>query len=786
MRKMLRDIKDNRGSYLACLVVITIGLMVFTSFALVMDNLNLSRDSFYFHQNFADGFAEVRAMPYGEAEKLRNIEGIRDLQGRLVKDVRALLPGREENIYLRLVSIDPKVDYPVNGVHLERGVALDEERLNIWIDNKFLEANQLSLNDTIEIIAEGKKRNLTINGVGLSPEFIYALRTAGELFPNPAEFGIAFIPYEAMKSLFQEQGTVNSIVFTIQAGSSYEEVEDRLKPELKPYGLTSIYSREDQSSHVLISAELEQLKTMGTSLPVLFVGVASVILYIMLKRMIENQRSQIGVLKALGYSNQEVVAHYMSYALTVGLGGGVIGGLLGIALAQPLTSMYALYFNMPDLRSGFSPEVLFQGVLLGLAFSAFAGYRGCRKILILEPAEAMRPGAPPAGKSILLERVAFFWQMLNVQGKMAVRNLFRQKGRSVFVLVGIMFSFALVGVCWSMWETTEQMMYDQFEKVEVYNLKITLNRPSDQAGAERELSRFPGVKRVESKAEIPATLKNNWREKDVVILGLPQDGQLHKILDKQGRQLAPPIYGIMISERLAELLDARVGTRVVVESVMAKDPAARQEVEVTAIIPQFMGVNAYMEINSLQSMLKQGPLATTLMVTADEGAMPLLRAEYQNSAAISVMEDRNKMLQALRDLMATYSGTIYILLLIGVVVGFAIIYNSSVITVSERSRELASMMVLGMTPAEVLSVITFEQWFISIFGMLLGIPLTKLLLVGMAQSLSNDLYSMPSSFGGMTIVIGSIITVASIWVAQRAAAGKIRALKIADVLKAGE
>jgi putative ABC transport system permease protein len=233
-------------------------------------------------------------------------------------------------------------------------------------------------------------------------------------------------------------------------------------------------------------------------------------------------------------------------------------------------------------------------------------------------------------------------------------------------------------------------------------------------------------------------------------------------------------------------LDAKEGTRITFESIMSKEKDRQHEIEVTAIIPQFMGINAYMDLEYLQSVLGQGDIATTAMISIDEEQVPLLHSEYQKSAYISGIEDRNKMLQQLRDLMATYSGTIYIMLLIGIIIGFAIVYNSSIITVSERSRELASMMVLGMTPREVLSVVTFEQWFLSIFGMLGGIPLTKLLLVGLAQSISNDVYSMPSSFGSMTILLSTVITMASIWIAQRAASRRIRKLRIADVLKAAE
>lgn len=785
-RKMLRDMKDNKGSYLACITIIVVGLMVFTSFVIVSDNLNLSKDTFYFNQNFADGFADVKAMPYSEIGKLRSIEGIRQIQGRLIKDVRVLMPDRGDNIYLRLVSTDPDIEDPINGVRLEQGIALTEDELNIWIDNKFFAANSLELNDQIQIITEGKKRNLRISGVGIGPEFVYAMRNSGDLFPKPEEFGIAYMPYEAMKSLFKEKGTVNNIVFTLQKGAEYKAVEDLLKPELKPYGLYSIYPRKDQSSDILLSGELEQLEKMGTSIPLLFLTVSSIILYIMLKRMLENQRGQIGVLKALGYTNREIRLHYMSYALVIGLAGGLIGGLLGIALSRTFTQMYMMFYNLPGLTSSVSPMSIFQGVLLSLLFSGFAGYRGCSRIILLEPAEAMRPKAPMMGKSVLLEKVVFFWNMLTVQGKMAIRNMFRYKGRSAFIMVGIMFAFALLGTCWSMWELSEQMLFDQFEKVEIYDVKVALNGPLAKDGVERELSRLEGVKRVETKAEVPATLKYKWKRKDVAILGLPKDSQLHRIFDDYGNKISPPEQGIMLSQRLAQLLDAKVGTRITFESIMSEKKDLQHEVEVTAIIPQFMGINAYMDLEYLQSVLGQGEIVTTAMLSMDEEKVALLHDEYQKSPFISGIEDRNKMLQQLRELMATYSGTIYIMLLIGIIIGFAIIYNSSIITVSERSRELASMMVLGMTPREVLSVVTFEQWFLSIFGMLGGIPLTKLLLAGLAQSISNDVYSMPTDFGSMTVIISTAITIASIWIAQLAASRRIGKLRIADVLKAAE
>lgn len=785
-KKMIRDLKENKGAYLATIIIIVIGLMVFTSFSMVMDNLRLSQQSFYKNQNFADGFIEVQAMPPSEIEKLQDIQGINDVQGRLVKDVKVLFPNRDENVYLRLVSVDPAKKNPINGVQLKQGIPLSNKEMNILIDNKFFEANNLKLNEEIEIIADGKKRALRIIGVGRSPEFIYALRTSSDLYPSPESFGIAYIPFEVMKTLFPEREIMNNIVFTLRPGADYDNVKERLKPELKPYGLKSIYPRKDQTSHLLLTQELKGLEATARVLPLLFLSIAGMILYIMLKRMVEQQRGQIGILKAFGYTHKEVLSHYMSYALTIGILGGIIGGILGIALSFPFTTLYQTYFNMPGLTSKFSPLYLVLSILLSLGFSLFAGYQGCKGILILQPAEAMRPPAPPIGKKTWLEKITIFWNMLTVQGKMAVRNMSRNKSRSIFIFLGIMFTFSLLGLTWSMNDLSQRMLFDQYEKVETYDVKVSLSNPLNQKKVSREMNHFPGVTRVEAMAEIPVTLKNKWYKKDVVLLGIPEDSTLYNILDKNYNKVDPPKNGLLISERLAKLLGAEVGTKLNVESLMIKDTDKAKQLEVVGVIPQYLGLNAYMDINSLQEFLGQGELATSFMLRMDEESIALLQNEFRKSAAVSGIDDQTERLAQTKELMASFYGMIFILALIGIITGFAIIYNSSVITLSERSHELASMMVLGMTPAEVLSVITFEQWFIGIFAMLAGIPMSQILLIGMSQSISNDVYTMPTNITASSFLIAFFVTAASIWIAQRFAGKKIQKLSLVDVLKSRE
>lgn len=502
--------------------------------------------------------------------------------------------------------------------------------------------------------------------------------------------------------------------------------------------------------------------------------------------MIEQQRTQLGTLKAFGYTNKEILLHYLSYALITGFSGGIVGGLCGSALTGPFMSLYREYFNMPGLKATFSPGYFLMGLFLATVFSSIAGYQSCKKTLTLEPAEAMRPAAPPLGKNILLEKISFFWQMLTVQGKMALRSMLRNKFRTGFLFVGMMFTFTLLALPWSFKTISDVMLFEQFEKIETYDVKVPLATPLDQEAAERELAKFPGVRNVEALAEIPVTLKNTWHEKDVVLLGMKAGSNLYNILDSEGRNVSPPENGILLSDRLAKELQVSQGTTLTVESPFFQGSVQTQQVPVVGIITQSMGMNAYMEIASLQDFVGQGKLATSLMLSIEENRIPELKAKYNDSKLINGIENRLTLLQKMKELMASYSGMIYSMFLFGIIIGLAIVYNTSVITLSERSRELASMMVLGMTPKEVLDVITFEQWFISIFAMLAGIPLTKALMLGMADSMGNDVYGFSADVKPDALLIAFIITAASILIAQLMAARKLRSLSLVEVLKSRE
>ncbi|MCF6093058.1 FtsX-like permease family protein [Microaerobacter geothermalis] len=771
---------DNKAAYIACMVVISIGLMVFTSVSLVIQNLELAKERFYKEYRFADGFARVKGMPYLEIARLAKIEGIEQIEGRLVKDVRVLFPNQDDNVYLTLVSYQPEKSNLINNVKLIDGRPLEDETKSILINAEFVKANQLAFGDQIPILVEGKKIDLTLVGTGQSPEFII-INFSQDQLPSAETYGVGYIPYNVMKNLFREKGLVNDIVFTIKPGYSYQDIEDQLKPKLEKYGLESMYPRKDQMSHVLLTQELVGLRATANTLPVVFLVVAAAILYIMLKRLVEQQRGQIGTLKAFGYSDRQILYHYLTYALLIGISGGLSGGLLGIWLSFPMIDMYKQFFNLPDLKSQFSFSFLLFGILLSIGFSLFAGYNGSKQALRLQPAEAMRPPAPISAKKTWIEQVNWYWESLTVQGKMATRNLFRNKQRSFFTFIGVMFSFSLMATLWYFQETTNLIMLQQFEKVQTYNVKMSFNPPVAIEGMERELKGFPGMKKVEPMLEVPVTFKHKWHKKDVSIIGLKEDSQLYNILNRQGDKVAVPSHGILLSERLAQLLDVQTGSTITLESIWTEKTT--KTLEVTGIIPQYLGINAYMQLEALHDFLGEGEMASSALIYMEVENIPSLKDQYQEAKMVTSIDEKNQLLAKYYEMLDSYSFIIWIMVLFALIAGFSIIYNSSIISLSERKRELASLRVLGMTPKEVLQVIIFEQWFISFFAILAAIPLTFSMIKGLAQSMDNDIYIIPVLFEPFSFIYAFIGTIIALLISQWTLSKKIHQLSLVDVLK---
>lgn len=782
-RKLWRDIKGNYGAYVACISVVVIGLMLFVSMTLILDSLTERKADYYSEYSFADGFAGIVRGPGSLTEDVGQVKGVHRVIGRIVRDVLLYRPSGAETTTLRLVSFSD-ANQPVNRFRLETGRVPAAGEKELLVSPAFLKANNYLLGGRIPLIIKGREVEFKITGTAVSPEYTYEIPNGQTLAPDPKAFGVAFVPYSLIAPLLDMEGEINDIAFSLQPGVDFLQVRRPVSQVLEHYGLGQVIPRKDQLSDAMLSQEIVGLKGSATSTPVIFLLVAAGILYIMLRRMVEQQRGQVGILKAFGFSSWEIVRHYLGYAFIIGAAGGLGGGLAGTWMSFLLARIYQQYYNIPNLSGKISLTYLIAGTLLSLVFSLIAGYQGCKGVMSLEPAEAMRPPAPKGGGKTQVEKIKILWQLLSTQGKMAVRNVFRSKQRSIMAILGIASAFSMMVASGALFDATYYMINFQYEQVERYDMKISLQTPADKTAVVTAGKYFAGVSRAEPLLEVPVTMSSRWLEKNVAIIGLPAKSDLYRLIASTGEGVALPVDGLVVSGQLAKILNIRLGDKVTIKPFLGE--RKDRLVTVRKIIPQYVGLGAYMDIDALSRLLPAAPAASAVLLQVDRDKAAGVREELQGGRNVAGIFDKTKMRAQFEELMKSSQASQYILLLFAFVTGFAIVYNLNLISLSERERELATLMVIGMTEREISLILVFEQGLLGVMALIAGLPMSYGMLYGIVNATGSELYNMPLVVAPSTFLIGVLGTVLFLTAAQWKTKGKIGRLSMLDVLKQQE
>lgn len=777
-KKLFRDLYEHRGANIAAIIVIMIGIMIFNGAAVTLDTLVFSKEMFYKKGDFPQVYAVMLGASEDTVQDLETLKGIQRVEGRLVQDLKVANTSKT----IRMMSTTKQIGKYV----LEEGAPPREGEDEFLIYNWFAKENGYRLGDRISLVSQGKIKSLKICGIAFSPETIYPIKDETSPFPNSKDFGIGFIDLKTLRNL-TGKNVFSELLFTLERGVRFEEVKDILEKELKPYGLLRLYPMKDQSSELMVDGEIQELRATMVLMPLIFLGTAALVMSIMVKRIIEQQRGQIGILKAFGYSDWTVGLHYASYCVLLGVAGGLLGGFAGFWFSNVMLGMYQEFFNMEYQINHVGIRYFSSGVLLAGIFSMIVGVRTSLKAVRIMPSEAMREEAPKNGKKSIVEKFIFFKKMFHAGGIMSVRNISRNRKRSFFVILGFAMAFAISVFPWTMLSMMNKIVYERFESIEKYDAKVFLTSLEFKSKAEREMQYFPGVFFSQGISEIPFTLSKEGVKQEVQLIGLDMNSKLYVVTDEENRPISIPKGGIILSERLSEKLNVGVGDFLWMESPYAKYKEERKKIRVAAVVQQSIGMNGYMEIQALSNILGYSPVSNAILLDVrDHSVTEQLREKYQDSKKVLSIQSKEDTIEQIRQRMDIMYQSMYFMALLASAMSFAIVYNTYIVVLMERKREFSTLMVLGMKDREVLSMISLEQWMMTIVGMILGLPIAKGFIVFISKELSTDMFSLKASIDLWSIGMSALLMGISVFLAQILAGKKIAQVDIVDALKSGE
>ena len=781
--KAIRAIWNNKKAYLSCVLLVAIAILMMVSMGSASYALADASERYYKNNRLADVFASVSSLPAGMLSSLHQLEGIDEIQPRLVYDARVRMPGNNKVIWLRLISYDTSYE----GISLNypsvTGRQLTEEN-DIWIGHAFLDIHGLEIGDSLNIILEGREVTLNIAGLADSPEYVYVVRDPKDLFPDNEAFGIAYISLIDLNILLNKSGNFNDITFKLKNGYTFDDVKAELSAALTPYGLTMLYNKTDQFSYSMLNAEITQLQGMSFAVPILFTAISAMVLFLMLKRIIEQERTQIGTLKAFGYRNWEIMFHYIMYGLVTSLIGGAIGVLLGNMAIGYYVDLFTQYFVLPEIRTGAKPSLAAAGMAVA-AFSGIIGaYLGAKSAIKMNPADSMRPPSPPPVRADIMKTLPFLVLLLTSRGRMSIRNIQRSKARSVFIVLGIMFSFGMLAMMSPMMTMVTDMSLSKFEYIEAYDAKLSLIIPSPAEDAVRQAMKLPGVTIAEPLREIPTEIRHSNRKTSAILMGLKPDITLYHIYDDLKKHILPfPDSGIILNTFAANELGIRQGAEVFIKTPYNEDEIS---VIVRDIVHQNMTSVSYMDYSGVNRMLALPDTADSIMIRTTD--MEGVKISLNDTKNVSTIEDTYSAVTNFNQLMNSYSAMTWIVLILGTAIAFAIIYNSSTISLSEKKREYATLRVLGMEIKEVCEISNFEYWLLFAAGCALGIPFGQFLIKIMNLMMSTYIenFSMPEDIPLWAYGLAFLGCMTAVILSNMSAKRTIKKLDMVEVLKERE
>ncbi|MBN1474919.1 MAG: ABC transporter permease [Syntrophaceae bacterium] len=782
-RKLWRDLWHMKGQVFAITLVIMSGVATFVMFITTMDSLEYTRTKFYRDYNFADAFVHLRRAPESLIEKIKDIEGVRQAETRVVAQVKLDISGFNEPVNARIISI-PDGDKPLlNGIYIRRGSLPDPTKDNeVVISENFAHAHNLNIGDQFAAIISGKWKKMKICGIALSPEFVLMMKPEA-MSPDFKRYGVLWMNRKALSEAYDMDGAFNSVVLTLQPQARLSDVLRAIDNVVGKYGGFGAYGRKDQISHRLLSEEFKQLKTSSKIFPSIFIFVSAFLLNVVMSRTINTQREQIAALKAFGYGNYDVGVHYAKLVVLIIAAGLASGIACGIWFGHILGDIYMAVYRFPYLVYILKPWVIIAAVFVSV-FSALAGtmhtlWRAAKQ----PPAEAMRPEPPAQFKVSLLEKIGL-GRKITQPSKIIMRNIERKPIRTLLSIIGISLACGTMIASGFFKDAVDYMIKVQFVLSQKEDMSVSFFDLTSRR-ALYELQQIDGVQYVETYRIVPVKFINGHRSYKTVIKGMEPDSRLQFLLDTNLKKVTLPSSGLMLTDHLAKLLHVRPGDKLTIE--VLEGSRATREVTVVALVKQYLGVTGYMDLSSLNRLMNTGDSVSGAYLVTDKNKQGKLFLDFIKTPRVSGTVVRANEITNFYEIQA--KGMLFftfIATLMACFISFGVVYNNARIAFSERSRELSSLRVLGYTRGEISYILLGELALITFIAIPVGFALGYWLCAYLAYALASDLFRVPLIISSKTFSMAALVVLVSASVSGLIVRHKLDHLDLVEVLKTRE
>jgi putative ABC transport system permease protein len=752
--------------------MVILGVAILASVYGAYANLRGAIDDTYEELRFADFTVTFEWAPETVEWEVAALEGVAAVEARIVIEAPLAFSGEQDPVVGRLVSVPAGGRAAVNDIRIEEGRRPVTGASEVLLERRFAEHHSIEVGATVYLRNSTGLWPYTVTGRAVSPEYLWPARNPRDHMPDVLRrWGVVFMPLPDLQTLTGLRGAVNQVAVLVEPGADHEDVLRTTIDLLEPYGIVETTPRRNQPSDMVLRITVDSLSQLAFVIPLFFFIIAALSTYIFITRLVYAQRSQIGMLRALGFSRRALITHYLAYALFLGLIGSLVGFALGYMLSYPVTDLFSRAINLIGTRIQLRVDILVWGLGMSLAFTVLAGIIPAWKASCLSPAEAIRPPVPAWRRPVLqgaipaLARISPFW-------KLPFRNILRHRRRTVFTIAGLALAVSILLVPLSLMDSVDWATRAQLDLIQRYDLKVYLQFPQPLADL-TSLETLAEVSRAEPIIEVPTSVVRDGEAYSIVVMGLQPGTELYRLYDRSWEPAVTTEDGILLAA-VYEKQGFQVGDTIQVMS---------HPVKVTGFVSDF-STTGFVTLETTQRWLGVEDMATAVLVdlapgTTEEEAKRL----FSSLLPVLTTESTRESLEDWNEMMRLFYGFIYMLLVFGLAISTAIVFNAITINVLEESRDLATMRTFGTPHSLLRRVITAETVLLVLPGAFLGLILGTYLSGYFTSLYSSDLFVLDPVIYLRTYLITLAMTFVVALLSELPSLRFIRLMSLARVTK---
>ena len=789
-RKAVRDLLRSKFKFLATALVILLGSLCYIGFSSMGDIEQDYIDNYYKETNLPDVWVYYSSAGKEQLDDILREKGVKNAERRRVYDMTRKANGRESTLTMTSCSRDTEIAKPT----ICTGY-LPEESGEAAIDVEYAQANDIRIGDTIELDWHNYSVEVLVTGLMESSEHLLKVEDSLTDIPDYKAYGIGCISEETLIDTFGEAMPYNQIVVDAKDPADGEKLADAIQKEDYD-GLLYAAPRSLNGSYSLFQGRIEYCDNIAAICPVMFYLVAAVMLFIIMGNLVEGQRTQIGIMKALGIRSRTIMEHYLLIGIAVSGVGTVVGGILG-GILVPEFMIYALdkQMDLPGLSVEMHFLNLIPSMILMCALASFSIWMACRKILKESALSAMRPPAEKSGKKLLLEHAKGIWDSLKMDTRLVLRNIFGNKRRTFLSAVGIASSMALVITGIGLKDAVVDLIdlqYSAILKCDVrVNLAAAVEEDDEMKDVDPEDVRIPDGMSVMKSASVLCQVKDKQLDEDyytqVVTFDRRNTSSYYGILNLEGENIKIPKDGVLISQKMADKMGYKKGDKIKLKTIGAEQDPVTFTVKVAGISKQYYTQEVYCTPSYLEDRDIEAPMRNFYVkYDSDRYTEKQAVKKFQKMPEVQSV----KSITDLEDDLNQYCEGIYLdtiaLALIAMLISFAVIASISAINYTERLRTLALMKMMGHSNRKIFGLFIRENLFVTILGALAGVPAGVGLLYYVLMAESTDLCAFPFPAVTGNIIISCLLLVLFTLAANLTVWGKIKRQDIIRQMKVVE